>query len=119
ILSRGNVDDLVDEILIGLANSDADSLVAYLPIVAEKRIAGGFEVIKNLEAELIADSVRQVLATAYTLRPDETVEWATAEIMKTQDSRVFFGFCDMLHGFGIDLAATLGFVDLVRELFCE
>jgi hypothetical protein len=93
ILSRGNVDDMVDEIVAGLAASDEDTLAVYLSIVAEKGIVGAFEVIKGLPAELIADRAGQVLATAYTLKPDDAIAWATEQLMKTQDPRIFFGFC--------------------------
>jgi hypothetical protein len=117
ILSRGNVDDLADEIVAGLADSDEDALAAYLRVVAEKRIVGAFEMIKGLPTELIADWAGQVLVTAYTLKPDDAVSWATEQLMKTQDPRVFFGFCGTLHACGVDLRTAPGFIDHVRQLF--
>jgi hypothetical protein len=117
ILSRGNVDELADEIVAALAASDEDALAMYLSVVAEKGIVGAFEVIKDLPAELIADWAGQVLATAHTLKPDDAVAWAIEQLMKTQDSRVFFGFCGTLHARGVDLGTTPGFVEHVRQLF--
>lgn len=117
ILSRGNVDDLANEIVAGLAASDEDALAVYLRIVAEKRIVGAFEVIKGLSAELIADWAAQVLATAHTLKPDDAIAWAIAQILKTLDPRVFFGFCDTLHARGVDLGGKSDFIQHVRQLF--
>jgi HEAT repeat protein len=117
ILSRGSIEDLVDEVLAGLAPADEDALTIYLPVVEEKRIAPALEVIKGLAPELIADSARRVLATAYALNPEGAIAWATEQIMQTQDPRVFFGFCGTLHQRGIDLQTVPGVIGRVRQLF--
>jgi Domain of unknown function (DUF4365)/HEAT repeats len=119
ILSRGNVDDLADEILAGLAASDEDALAAYLAVVVEKGLTGAFEVIKGLPAELIADWAGRVLATAHILNPEGAVAWATEQLMTTQDSQVFFGFCGTLHACGVDLGTTPGFIEYVWQLFSD
>ena len=117
ILGRGNVDDLVDDIIGGLVASGTDSLGIYLRVIAEKKLIGAFEAIHGLSPELVAEWAGEVLATAQTLDPDRAFAWAKAEVMKTQDSRVFFGFCHILHHRGIDLSSTPGFVDRLRALF--
>ena len=117
ILSRGNIDDLTDEIVDGITHSDEDSLGAYLRIVAEKRIIGAFEVIKSLPHGLIACCADQIVMTAYALKPDETVLWAIEQLLKSPDPQVFFGFCRSLHCLGVDLQTAPGFIDHVQHLF--
>ena len=117
ILSGGDVDDLADEIIAGLAAADEDALPVYLRVVEEKGLVGAFEVIKGLPTELIADWAGQVLATAYSLKPDDAIAWATEQIMTTPDPRVFFGFCQTLHAREVDLRTIPGFIEYVRQLF--
>lgn len=117
ILSRGHLDDLADEIVAELATADEDALPVYLRVVAEKGLVSAFDVIKRLPSELIAEWAGEVVGTAYTLKPDEAIKWATDEITKTQDPRLFIGFCRTLQSRGVDLRTILGFVEHLQQLF--
>lgn len=117
ILSRGSVDDLVDEILLGLTHCDRDSLGSYLQVVAEKEIARAFDVLKGLSPQLIASNPMGVLSTALSLEPQDALTWAIDTLIQTGFTDIFLGFCAALEGHGVDLSVIPGFLARLRELF--